>query len=139
MPLATASLPFRFFTPFPHRPSRRSRNSARSIMPIPICPLFIKWHLLLICFVLKHLDRPTSSASLKDGSGRLNLQRSLHPFPKTLKVQSCITELEMLPFLPKIADSTMTGPIRHLYRQYWVFKHLLLTRVKRENKMRNQG
>ena len=32
-------------------------------MAYPICPLFLKWHILFLCFVLKHLDRPTSSAS----------------------------------------------------------------------------
>jgi len=69
--------PLRFYTPFPHLPLRRPRNSASKPQSSVIVCCLLK-HRGLFGFVLRH-PRPSWQDSLGVDSGRLNLRRSLQP------------------------------------------------------------
>ena len=73
--------PFRFLTPFPHRPSRRLRNSALKTCHFePDVRVHSFFH-QIDPIVLKHTRRPISSASLEERIGKAKSSRSLLPIP----------------------------------------------------------
>ena len=112
-----ASLPYRFLTPFPHRSSRRLRNSLRSNI----------------------LAAQQSWIPSRIDSGRLNLQRSLHPFPNilfyipryVLPKQNGREPLKLRLEVPGLFTSRgLEIATLRLQRRYYLFRHCCEERSK---------
>ncbi len=80
--------PFRFLTPFPHRPPRHLRNSAFKIYHFQPDVRIQSFFHQIDSHVLKHTRRPISSASLGRRFGKAKSSRSLLPFPCILPTLS---------------------------------------------------